>query len=315
MKIQEIAAIAGVSTATVSRVFSHHPNVSSEVRERVFAAARKYNYHPRLSGKQKNIVVIYPYRQLYPAAEFVEMVCSELIRELSDNGFRIEIIPHDSLDRLNGISFCGAIGIGIEPDPKWDEYYNVPLVVIDKIPTHRCSGVSFVHSDEHQGMEIAASRLKESGCRKIGALIHGISGCGNVDIRQKGFIQALRKNGFPCKKNLVRICTTENFFEEIGKLLQNDVDGIFCGGGSNFGGLAAYSLALYGKKVPQDIQLVSSERHRISRYCVPSQTTISPDYRQLAAMTVTRIKEMMRGESFEYETILPYSLIVRDSTL
>ena len=51
MKIQEIAALANVSTATVSRVFSHHPNVSREVRERVFAVARNYKYHPRLSGR------------------------------------------------------------------------------------------------------------------------------------------------------------------------------------------------------------------------------------------------------------------------
>ena len=41
MKIQDLAKLAGVSTATVSRVFGHHPNVRSEVRERVLAAARR----------------------------------------------------------------------------------------------------------------------------------------------------------------------------------------------------------------------------------------------------------------------------------
>ena len=48
MKIQEIARLAGVSTATVSRVFSHHPSIRPEVREHVFAVARQYGYHPRL---------------------------------------------------------------------------------------------------------------------------------------------------------------------------------------------------------------------------------------------------------------------------
>lgn len=314
MKIQEIAALANVSTATVSRVFSHHPNVSREVRERVFAVARKYKYHPRLSGKQKNIVIIYPYRQLYPAAEFVEMVSSELIRELSDSGFRIEIIPHDNIDRLNGISFCGAIGIGIDPHPLWDEWHNVPLVVIDKVPSQRYPGVSFVHSDEPQGMEMAVKHLFECGCRKVGALLHGTAGVGNVNIRRDGFLAALKKYGFPTAATLVRACTTENFFEEMGKLLQNKVDGIFCGGGANFGGLAAYSLALYGRKIPNDVRLVSSERHRISRYCVPAQTTISPDYRELARQTVEHIRSVISGESSEKEITLPYSLIIREST-
>ena len=47
MKLQELADLAGVSPATVSRVFSHHPNVKREVRERVLALARKHRYHPR----------------------------------------------------------------------------------------------------------------------------------------------------------------------------------------------------------------------------------------------------------------------------
>ena len=40
MKLQEIAILAGVSPATVSRVFSHHPNIRSEVRDHVFAIAK-----------------------------------------------------------------------------------------------------------------------------------------------------------------------------------------------------------------------------------------------------------------------------------
>ena len=59
MKIQEIARLAGVSTATVSRVFSHHPSIRPEVREHVFAVAR----HPcRGSGhvvQRRNLAAIH----------------------------------------------------------------------------------------------------------------------------------------------------------------------------------------------------------------------------------------------------------------
>ena len=314
MKIQEIAALAGVSTATVSRVFSHHPNIRPEVREQVLNVARRYGYRPRLSGKQKNIVIITPYKQIYPAAEFVEMVTSELIRELALNHFRIEILPHDNLERLGEISFCGAIGIGIDPPPEWDEWFSLPLVIIDKIPDRKVPGVTYVHSDEKQGMELAVAHLSERGCRKVGAILHGAPGTGNVDCRKKGLLQAFRKYRLPADSSLVKICSPETFFEEMGKLLQNGIDGVFCGGGGNFGGIAAYCLSLYGRKIPSDIRLVSSERHRISRYCIPAQTTISPDYEEMSRTAIQHLKSLIHGEKVPAETVLPYSLIVRDST-
>ena len=313
MKIQEIAALAGVSTATVSRVFSHHPNIRREVREQVLAVARQYGYRPRSSGKQKNIVIIVPYEQIYPAAEFVDMVLSELIRELAQNGYRIELLPQDNLERIEEITFCGAVGIGINVPEKWDERFALPLVIIDKIPTTKVPGITYVYSDERQGMDIAIGHLAERGCRKAGAILHGVSGYGNVDLRKKFMLEALKRHGFPAEEHLIRIALAENFIEEMGKLLQHGIDGAFCGGGGNFGGLAAYALSLFGKKIPQDIRLISSERQRISRYCIPPQTTISPHYKDLAAAVVRQLDGMISGGEFLPEVILPYSLIVRDS--
>lgn len=314
MTIQEIAALAGVSTATVSRVFSHHPNIRPEVREKVLAVARRHGYRPRLSAKQRNVVIITPYKQLYPAAEFVDMVTSELIRELVDGGFRAEILPHDNLERLGEISFCGAIGIGIDPPEEWDEWFSTPLVVLDKIPRRAAPGVLHVHSDEFQGMELAVGHLAERGCRRIGAILHGAPGCGNVEIRREGILRALRKFGLPADPALVRITGEDGFFEEMGKLLRLGVNGVFAGGGGNFGGIAAYCLSFYGKRIPEEIRLVSSERQRISRYCIPAQTTISPDYGGLAAAAVKVLRDRIAGESVPAEVVLPYQLLVRDSS-
>ena len=54
MNIREIAAAAGVSPATVSRVFNRNPGVSPEVAKRIMKIAAAHNYHPRISEKQKN---------------------------------------------------------------------------------------------------------------------------------------------------------------------------------------------------------------------------------------------------------------------
>jgi len=314
MTIQEIAALAGVSTATVSRVFSHHPNIRPELRDRVLAVARRHGYRPRLSAKQRNVVIVTPYKQLYPAAEFVDMITSELIRELVSDSFRVEIVPHDNLERLGEISFCGAIGIGIDPPDEWDKWFSAPLIILDKIPRRPVPGVFYVHSDEFQGMELAVGHLAERGCRRVGAILHGAPGCGNVEIRREGILRALRKFGLPADPALVKISSEEGFFEEMGKLLQLGADGVFAGGGGNFGGIAAYCLSFYGRRIPADIRLVSSERHRISRYCIPAQTTISPDYAGLAAAAVEELRGRLAGEKVPAEVVLPYRLMVRDSS-
>ena len=185
---------------------------------------------------------------------------------------------------------------------------------VAKIPTRELTGVSYVHSDEKQGMELAAGHLAERGCRNIGALLHGAPGLGNVDLRREYFLRALKERKLAADEAAVRICPTENFFEEMGKLLRLGIDGVFCGGGGNFGGIAAYCLSLYGKNIPQDIRLVSSERQRISRYCIPPQTTISQDYDAIAATAIRRLDGMIRGTMPAARTVLPYHLLVRDNS-
>lgn len=49
--IKDVAHVAGVSTASVSRVFSDHPSVSAELRDRVLLAAQQFNYTPNALGR------------------------------------------------------------------------------------------------------------------------------------------------------------------------------------------------------------------------------------------------------------------------
>lgn len=315
MTIQEIAEKAGVSTATVSRVFSHHPNIRPEVRKHVFAIAKSCGYHPRLSTKQRNVVVIAPYKLVYPVQSYVEMVMTELTLELSIRGYRIEILPHDNLSRLDSIQFCGAVSIGFDAeriDPAWEEHFAKPLIVIDRGVRPGMRGIFSIRSDEFQAMDAAVGHLASRGCRRIGCLIHGEPGEGNAEMRRKGVESALKKRNLPARGTLLRIAFQDNYVEEIGKLLKNGIDALFCPGG-NAGIIAAYALSLYGRRIPEDIALLTSERTQISRYCIPPQTTISQDYIALAAAAVDALDAALEERSFPAETVIPYKLVLRDS--
>ncbi len=300
MKLQEIAKLAGVSPATVSRVFSHHPNIRHEVREHVFTIARKYNYHPRLSTKQRNVMIILPGDEFYPIRNCLEMVMMALTFVLPKHGFRIEVLPQDNIERLNSIQFCGAVAIGAEPEDfkKWSDCFTAPLVLVDRDTSPHSPNVYSVRSDEVQGMDIAITHLHERGCRKIGCIIHGMAGCGNTDMRYEAILTALKARNLPVHDNLIHLCGDENYVEIIGKLLKLGIDALFCPGG-NAGIVTAYALSLFNKSVPDDISLIASEHKLFSRYATPPQTTITQDHIGLAEIAANII------EAFPEKSRLP----------
>lgn len=314
VKIQEIAKLTGVSPSTVSRVFSHHPNIREDVRERVFAVAKQYSYHPRLSTKQRNVVIITPYESIYPVQCCVEMLLMALTHELPGHGFRLEILPQDNLERLDSIQFCAAVAIGAEPCEfkEWEKRFSVPLVIVDRDAARDYPGVWLVRSNEAQAMELAIAHLHERGCRKIGCIVHGAPGTGNADIRFRAIRKSLQDHGLPTDDSLIHYSADEQYVEIVGKLLRRGIDALFCPGGSG-GIIAAYALSLFNRRVPEDISLIASEQTFFSRYGVPPQTTISPDYKALAASTADLIEARIGNLDFPRRTILPYILNSRES--
>lgn len=314
MRIQDIARLAKVSPATVSRVFSHHPNIRQEVRERVMSVATAHGYRPRLSAKQRNVVLILPSDQIYPIRNCLEMAMLALTTELPRRGLRIEVLPQDNLDRLDSIQFCGAVAIGAEPDDftTWPSRFALPLVLVDRDAPKGCRNVYSVRSDEVQGMDLAIGHMHERGCRKIGCIVHGESGKGNADARRAAIVRALKKRDLPAHDAMIHLSADDNYVEIIGKLLRQGIDAIFCPGG-NAGIVTAYALSLFNKRVPDEISVIASEHKQYSRYATPSQTTITQDHEALARTVADIIESSLKNAPADEQYILPYQLISRDS--
>lgn len=318
MNIRKIAELAGVSPATVSRVFGRSPGVSKNIAQKVLKIAAENNYHPRISEKHKNVVLITPYNSVYPVQSCIDMLLMALTQELPKQGFRVEILPVNSLERLPDVRFCAAVAIGLEPSDltDWDEHFNEPLIFLDRYPEEKNPGknIYFVNSDEAAGMELALKHLKERNCRKIGCIIHGNPGEGNASRREKAIRKALKKLGLPDDDSLIRFSGngTESYVELVGKLLRQKVDALFCPGG-NAGITVLYAMSLYDKQIPDDISLIASEQTFFSGFAVPPQTTITQEYQQLAFEVVSLINKRLNGETIPQITTLPYRLIKRES--
>lgn len=316
MNIQELAALAGVSVSTVSRIFSHRPGIREELRLRVLELAREHGYHPRFTAREKNVVVITPYDSVFPVQSCVDMILMSLAQELPRRGFRMEILPVNNLERLDNIQFCGAAAIGCEAEdfPEWATRFAVPLVIMDRAPRKTyCEQLYFIHSDEAQGMKLAIDHLFARRCRRIGCIIHGTPERGNALIRRRAIAETLRQYGQDGDGLIFYSGDgNEKYVELIGKLLKKGVDAIFCPGG-NAGILALYAFNLFEKSVPEDVSLISSEQTAFSMYTVPPLTTISPDYPGLARELCAVLTAWMDNEPLPREVSLPYRLIARES--
>ena len=318
MNIRKIAELAGVSPATVSRVFGRSPGVSKKISQKVLKIAAENNYHPRISEKQKNVVLITPYNSVYPVQSCIDMLLMALTQELPKQGYRVEILPVNSLERLPDVRFCAAAAIGLEPSDlsEWDEHFSEPLIFLDRHPQEKNPGqnIYYVNSDESAGVELALKHLKERNCRKVGCIIHGNPGEGNASQREKAIRKALKKFDLPDDDSLIRFSGngSEQYVELVGKLLKQKVDALFCPGG-NAGITVLYAISLYDKQIPEDISLIASEQTFFSNFAVPPQTTITQEYQQLASEVVSLINRRLDGEEVPRITTLPYRLIKRES--
>lgn len=314
MKIQDLAKLAGVSPATVSRAFSNHPNIKEDVRQRILELARQHAYRPRGSQKARHAVIILPDHEIYPIRNCLEMVMTAIARELPQRGFRIEVLPQSNLDRLGSLPCSGAVAVGAEPEEfaSWADRFPCPLVLVDRSVPTRSHKVHSVRSDEQQGMELAIGHLKARGCKKVGCIIHGVAGSGNADLRKASIRQALIGHGYPANDALICLSQDDGYVETIGALLQQGVDALFCPGG-NAGVIAAFALALFNRRIPEDISLVASENLQFSRLATPPQTTIAQDHLGLAGMVAGIFESYLDGRVPEAEHVLPYRLITRSS--
>ena len=94
-------------------------------------------------------------------------------------------------------------------------------------------------------------------------------------------------------------------------MLAAGVDGLLCPGHSG-GLLTAHALDRCGKKIPEDISLISSEICFFSPFATPPQTTFCPDYPRLAQTAVDVFQARLWGKRFPLKSIVPGKLILRN---
>lgn len=321
--IREVAKLANVSPATVSRVMNGTARVDDEKRERVLKAIKETGFVPnevarslfRKSAKTIGLVI--------PSIEnpFFTHMASAIEKEADENGYRVILYNTDSnfekekaaLQMLSSMNADGIILTRIDEKLlPYVEATNIPAVVTDSLFLGG-KDITYVYSDHYQGGRIAAEHLIDCGCRKI-VCVRGVQTIASARARYVGCQDACKENGV--ELNMVDCdYTFQNGLRAAEELLEKypDVDGIVA---SN--DMVAISIYKVLKKnnisVPEQVQLIGYDDIEIASIMTPELTTIKQSVKTIGKKAAQLIIFDREKETEENNYIFPVKLVVRETT-
>jgi LacI family transcriptional regulator len=334
--IRDVAAGAGVSRQTVSRVLNDKPDVAPETRQRILEVIDRLGYRPSniarslTQGRSFTLgVVSYGVQYFGPSHTLVSIehqanelgytLLLGLMRQPAMSGAQL---LHELLSyHVDGIIWA-VPEIGDNRDWMQKEIceLTVPVVFLDTQP---CPNLSVVNVDNRWGGYIATQHLLAQGYRNIG-LITGPLDWWSARQRKLGWQDALQEASLPVGDRLVLEGTWSARSGErgVGELLEQhpDVDALFaCNDQMALGGLKA--ARRLGWRVPEDLAVVGFDDVPEAAFFCPPLSTVRQNLDELGRCAVRELDRLIQarqlGQSeFESQTVsLRPELIVRESSI
>jgi LacI family transcriptional regulator len=334
--IDDVAALAGVSIKTVSRVVNREPNVRESTRERVNAAIAKLNYRPNRSARslasQRShlIVLVYddPSQYEAPSAGYVVRLQAGMLRTCRAAGYELLIHPCNPFDpgvplelrslieqmRPDGIVLAAPIS-NVSKIVASVAETGTPLVRLSPGANGR-EGVS-ISTDDRQVSAEMTRYLASLGHRRI-AFISGDPGHKAVGNRLPGYRDGLRESGLEISPELVasgdNSIASGEAAAEVLLGLPDPPTAIFAANDDMAAGVLRVAYRR-GISVPDRLSVAGFDDSALARQVYPALTTIR---QPLAAMAERAAQALIGLDGSAKEArgmvVVPSRLEVRDST-
>lgn len=314
----DVARLAGVSTAVVSYVINNGPRgVSPHTRERVEWAIEQLEYRPNPSARALKtgttglIGVVVPETLNAYFAEFIEAIDAAA----RDRGSSIMLgITHEDPDReaslLGSLVDQGVDGLIINCRLVDESLYHIngartPRVLLDRsLPVE---GLTTIGADLSSGARMLTEHLVEHGHRRIG-YIGGPVPRGGVDLRLAAWEEVVREHELPHVKPAITSWDREGGFEGTRQLLSHDDPPTAIFAASDFIAIGALR-ALYeqGRRIPEDVAVVSLDGTAEATYAWPALTTARQPFEEMSRLAV---EALVAPEPRPLHTIVPMTLVL-----
>lgn len=329
LTLDEIAKLAGVSRATVSRVVNNYPHITPEVRERVQAIIVKTGYHPNLiarslaSDRTGIIGLMIPSTSgMIFSDPFYPSLISGITQATNKLNLTLTLFLFHSKDEesrtISSILNTGLVdGLILTSDRKEDSFVprfaarNIPFVLIGRSESN--IPITYVDTNNIQGGYVGVQHLIRLGRKRI-ALIGSHENTAGDD-RQTGYMNALQANGIEVDTDLIDYgdYSLESGYEAMKRLLKANPDAVFSTSDTMaFGALRAIREA--GLRVPQDISVVGFDDLPPAVQAEPQLTTLRHPIQDLGKRAVELLHRMIGSKNAPIEhTVFPVELIIRSS--
>lgn len=321
MNIAEIAKLAGVSRAAVSRYFNDG-YISEQKREQIRKVVEETGYRPSIQAqtlrtkKTKMIGVIVP----KIASASIGKVVEGILSVLNENGYQMLLAvtqndPKKELEYLSAFREKQVDGVILAATVLTSEHKrmlkagSVPVVIVGQyLSGHSC----VFHDDYHASYDLTRLLLNK-GRRKLGYIgaIEQDQAVGAE--RYRGFREAVSGAGL---NELAQNYVTASFsvasgYEMAGELLKKcgDLDGIICATDTMAAGVMQY-LNEQGKKVPKQILVAGQGDSEMAKVTAPPLISVHYAYEKSGEIAVQMLMDLLgHKEGAVKEVKLGYHLV------
>lgn len=329
--IKDIAKALNISASTVSRSLADHPDISCETKKLVNAFAKEHKYKPNAlalslrTNNTKTIGVIIPQIVHF----FFSSVLSGIEDEAEKGGYRVIICQSNEnyekevkgAEALLEARVCGVLASVAKTTKIYNHFQElidsyIPLVFFDRI----CTGIltDRVVVDDYNGVCSAVEHLIRTGCRRI-AFFGSPSHLAISNNRRMGYEDALRKQGLPVDKALIKIC--DNYTDALQLTpellsLPEPPDAFFAVNDETAMGILNIAKA-QGLKIPEQISICGFTNSTLGEVSDPLLSSVDQHGYEMGAtamrLLLERLNGVREGENI-VSKIIRTNLVVRETT-
>ena len=326
IRLTDVAARAGVSTATVSRVLNGLGPTSEAVRARVLRAAKKLDYHPNwlarsLRARRTNTVAL-----VLPDIEnpFFTSLVKGAERAAGTRGWNLILCNSDedvereealvrtlAERKIDGLLLCAAGG----PHDFLARYQgHLPIVAVNRLIPG--ASVPSVTADNREGAYAAAAHLLAKGLRPL-ALLLGTPGLSTTESRLAGCRRAAVVLGVAPEELLLKVGygrTHEGYKAAAECLDETPRPRAIVAFNNLMAEAALRAIHDRGLRCPEDVALIGFDDFRSAAAMTPPLTVVEQDPVGMGEKAVEVLGDIVAsGEARAPNTVLPARLLLRAS--
>jgi LacI family transcriptional regulator len=332
--IDDVAAHAGVSIKTVSRVVNNEPNVRDAMRERVQQAINDLQYRPnssarRLAGSRSYLfALVYDDPSAYPnaSANYATNLHGGALKMARAGGYDLLIHPCEYQSRgvvseIKQLIEHSRID-GLLLAPPLAEVKAIVSVLrkmgkpVIRISPGNVRRFDAVHTNDREVSAEMTRYLASLGHRRI-AFIKGHKHHRAISNRALGYQEAVDQQGLPLRESLM--IQGDNSFDSgmecARKLLsrKHRPTAIFAGNDDMAAGVLHVAHEL-GITVPDELSVAGFDDVPLCRQVWPTLTTVNQPVFAMAEIATELLFRQIAGDELTEPTLIKSSLVIRQST-